>query len=95
MHFFSRDGAAASPHGLDAVLVGLDEEVLPALPRHVHPAAVVVDDAGVQSRPAHAGLLRVEKQERCANWNEFAGRVGKDYLHLGTKKLFRSFATNS
>lgn len=63
--FFFPD-AAASPHGLDAVLVGLDEEVLPALPRHVHPAAVVVDDAGVQPRPAHAGLLRGGKERALA-----------------------------
>lgn len=62
MHFSRAMASEASPHGLDAVLVGLDEEVLPALPRHVHPAAVVVDDAGVQSRPAHAGLLRVKKR---------------------------------
>lgn len=60
------DGAVASPHWLDAVLVGFDEEILPALPRHVHPAAVVVDDARMQSGSANAGLL----------WQK--GRGGKD-----------------
>lgn len=48
------------PQRLHAVLVGLDEELLPALARDVQPAAIVVDDPGVEPRPAHAGLLKEE-----------------------------------